>query len=98
MMRAPDLWPLGQVLALVRDRPAEVKVPVCDRECFVADGTRELGVLVSAAHVPRWRVYRLSVADRRLAPLLWGAQAPETVTSYDYVGVRSLLAAGWLVD
>lgn len=98
MMRAPDLWPLGQVLALRRDIPPGVFADRSPEDILCFDSDSELGVLVVHPNIERWTVIRLNMLDQRIRTVLFRGQIPHTVSFYTYMDAEGVFDAGWRVD
>lgn len=82
MISTPDLWPLGAILPLVRSD----------------SHPRYVGVLVARAEIPRFRVFTVSMYDRRVVALMRGARVEcESIPHVDYADIDALLADGWRV-
>lgn len=97
MMNTPDLWPLGHMLCLKRDRVADAP-PFVSEDAVTYDARDELGLMVIVAGLDRWHVYRLNAMDVRLRPLLWSATIQDSVTVYEYQSAEEVFDAGWRVD
>lgn len=101
MMSTPDLWPLGRVLALTRDIAPDTYMPPADVLCFdtISFPRREMGVMIFGGELPRWRIYRLNIYDKRFKALLASdVLDDDTVTTYDYKGAEGAFSDGWRVD
>lgn len=98
MMRTPDLWPLGTVLALKRVIPPGVFADRSPEDALCFDSDSELGVLVLHADLERWTVLRLNMLDQRIRPVLFRGEIPSSVSFYTYGGAQEVFDAGWRVD
>lgn len=97
MMKSPDLWPLGAVLALKRPKPVDL-TEWPPEDVMVLSDNEELGVLVSVEGVERYTVLRLSLFDQRLRSVLFRGEIPSGVSFYDYMDAEGVFDAGWRVD
>jgi hypothetical protein len=93
MMNSPDLWPMGGFLPLERPRPAHTAKEAVSLS--LSEKT-ELGVIINAAPVRRFTVYRLNMMDGRILEVATTgdcAGAP----FYDYADAQGVFDAGWRV-
>jgi hypothetical protein len=100
MMKTPDLWPLGKVLALKRDAVSGAVWPPEDAMCFSMHNGRleELGLMVASTKIGRWTVVRLNLLDQRVKAMLWNDTIDASVTTYEFEDAEGVFDAGWRVD
>lgn len=89
MLNAPDQWPLGHMVALTN----------AERRTHETEGlTQGLGIVFAIPGVPRWRVYRLNILDRRARLAHFEPTLLEDAPFEDYADAAEVVSAGWRVD